>query len=349
MISHRHGRQSEPVLNGPDARDAVTVWLGVCVLMVCVMVSLGGITRLTHSGLSMVQWHPLSVLPPLSAADWQDAFSLYQQSPEYKLVNAGMDLSGFKDIFWLEYTHRLWGRLTGAVFALPLLAFLAASRISRPLAKRLVLVLALGALQGLVGWLMVASGLVDRPQVSHYRLALHLITALLILSALVWTVLDRLKAGSHRILPRALAPALLVGMTVFWGALVAGLHAGLVYDTFPLMNGSVFPDDGLPLTPWALNLVETAGWVQFTHRFLALSTVAALLCLWSWTRRHTPERSGPAATAALWSLVQATLGISTLLSHVPVWLAACHQAGAVILLILVLRDAHGRCLYSGQG
>lgn len=307
----------------------LATWLFAIAAMVALMVGLGGLTRLTGSGLSMVEWNPHHLLPPLSEAEWAEAFAKYRASPEYRHVNAGMDLDGFKGIFWLEYLHRLWGRLIGAAFAVPLAVFALRGMVDRAMGLRLGLLLALGAMQGALGWFMVASGLVDRPEVSHYRLAAHLVMAFVILGALVWTALDIARA------PRRAAPAAfiraawaalgLVLVTVTWGAFVAGLKAGLVYTTFPLMEGHFLPGDGL-------NVFETHGAVQFAHRWLGITTVAALTALgvWGW-RLRLPIF----AAAALAAWAQAALGIATLVTGVPVALAVTHQMGAVALFTLL--------------
>ncbi|MGE5546679.1 MAG: COX15/CtaA family protein [Solirubrobacterales bacterium] len=305
---------------------SVQWWLFACALMVAVMVGLGGLTRLTGSGLSMVEWNPHRLLPPLSEAEWQQAFDLYRATPQYRLVNAGMDLAGFQGIFWLEYVHRLWGRLIGVAFALPLAWFAGRRLIDGRLARRLLLILGLGAFQGGLGWFMVASGLVDVPEVSHFRLAAHLVAALAILVALVWTALD-LRYGAARTAPSlAWAVAALVAVTITWGAFVAGLKAGLVADTFPLMNGLWLPDDG-----W--DALHARGAVHFTHRGLAVASVIALTVLALRCRRFAP--------AAAWSWLQASLGIATIVNHVPVALATAHQMGAVVLVVLLTWGLHG--------
>ncbi|MBI5164006.1 MAG: COX15/CtaA family protein [Magnetospirillum sp.] len=305
-----------------------------CAAMVVAMVVLGGLTRLTGSGLSMVEWQPLTVLPPLGEAAWQAQFAKYQASPEFRLVNRSMDLAGFQAIFWLEYVHRLWGRLIGLAFAVPLAVFVVRGRIDRRLAVRLALILVLGAAQGGVGWLMVASGLVERPSVSHYRLAAHLLLALLIFAALLWTGLDLLRPRAAGVDRRLMALAAVATATIAWGALVAGLDAGLASDTFPLMNGSLFPDGGLALTPVALNGVENPVTVQFIHRLLALTTLVAATVLWAVRRGALP------AAVAAWCWVQAGLGVATVLLHVPVALAALHQAGAVVLVGMLVLIGH---------
>ncbi|MBF0394550.1 MAG: COX15/CtaA family protein, partial [Alphaproteobacteria bacterium] len=249
-----------------EGAKPVAWWLIGCGAMVFVMVVLGGLTRLTHSGLSMVEWQPLRLLPPLGPEEWQEAFARYRATPEFRLVNSDMDLDGFKGIFWLEFFHRLWGRAIGLAFFVPLVVFAWRGMIAPRLAGKLLAILALGGLQGLLGWVMVKSGLVDRPDVSHFRLAAHLMTAFLILGAIEWVALDLLiPRRAARPSRAAWTVLVLTFLTATWGAFVAGLDAGLVYDTFPLMNGRLFPDDGA-------NILETHGAVQFTHRMLAMAT-----------------------------------------------------------------------------
>jgi cytochrome c oxidase assembly protein subunit 15 len=325
------------------------LWLGGTALMVAVMVALGGMTRLTGSGLSMVEWNPHHLLPPLTEDEWQSAFALYRQSPEYRLVNAGLDLAGFKGIFWLEYVHRLWGRLIGLAFAAPLALFALKGAIDRRLGLRLLLVLALGALQGGIGWYMVASGLADRPEVSHYRLALHLLTAVLILMALVWTALDVGTAHARpapdarparRLLTALLALAL---ATLTWGAFVAGLHAGHVNTTFPLMDGGLFPRAGLALKPAWRNALENPAAVQYVHRVLAVTLLASLslAALWARLARLPAAARRPILLAAAAAWAQVGLGIATLLLSVPVPLAVLHQMGAMTLVALLTWSLHG--------
>ena len=324
------------------------LWLWGVVFMVVMMVVLGGLTRLTGSGLSMVEWRPLSVLPPLDDIEWARTFALYQTSPEFQLVHGDMTLDGFKSIFWLEYVHRLWGRLTGAAFALPLLVFAARRTLSGAMVWRMVGILGLGAMQGLVGWLMVASGLIDEPHVSPLRLAAHLVIALGLFSMLLWTALDLSRRPSLQPAPllpspwrvMVLALPVLIALTITWGALTAGLHAGLIYETFPLMDGDLFPADGLALTPWTLNAFKNPAAVQFIHRVLALSTLCLLAgtTLAAWRRQPAVARA--LLPPALWVWAQAGLGITTLLTAVPVPLASAHQCGAVLLLGLTVRSVH---------
>jgi len=314
--------------------------------MVFAMVVLGGFTRLTESGLSMTDWRPITGwLPPMSDAAWQAQFDGYRASPEYLKVNAGMSLAQFKEIFWLEYLHRLWGRLIGLAFAVPFAIFVIKGRVDRRLMLRLGVLFALGGLQGLIGWWMVKSGLVDHPDVSQYRLAVHLMMAFLIMGLGLWFALDLLGSG------RAVAPKRLrrlsslalamVFVTAFSGALVAGLNAGLIYNTFPLMLGEVFPSEGFQLTPWYLNFFEDIPTVQFDHRWLAISTFIIVAVTWFLARGAAAEIRTRANVLLGIALVQVTLGISTLLLMVPVPLAAAHQAGAVALFAGAIWLRHG--------
>lgn len=342
------------ILRNEDQRGGqrvVGAWLLVLALMVLAMVCLGGLTRLTGSGLSMVEWQPFTVLPPLSAEAWSAVFAKYQASPQYRLLNDGMTLAAFKDIFWLEYAHRLWGRLIGLVFLAPFLLFLATGRLSRAQAPRLGLLFLLGAAQGGLGWFMVASGLADRPEVSHYRLTAHLLAALAIYAALLWTALDHLDPrplrdagpGPARLRRPLSALLLLVTLTMAAGGLVAGLHAGLIYNSFPLMYGEWFPGEALEMTPRWLNFFENHALVQFDHRLLATTAWAAAVASWLWSRRLDLDRALRRRLLALplAATLQAGLGIATLLAMVPVGLAAAHQACAFLLFSAVLWALHG--------
>ena len=233
----------------------IGLWLIAICTMVFAMVVLGGFTRLTESGLSMTGWRPVTGwLPPLSVEQWQSHFDAYRNSPEYLKINAGMSLDEYKGIFWLEYLHRLWGRMIGIAFAVPFAFFLIKGWLNRRLVLRLSFLLLLGGLQGAIGWWMVKSGLVDRPDVSQYRLATHLLMAFLIIGVALWTALD-LLSDHVNVVPsfvRGYASLIVavVFVTVFSGALVAGLNAGMIYNTFPLMQGAVFPPEGFAMTPW---------------------------------------------------------------------------------------------------
>jgi len=306
------------------------------------MVVVGGVTRLTHSGLSMVEWQPLvGAIPPLSHADWQERFDKYRQTPEFRLVNRAMDLQGFKTIFWWEYFHRLLGRTIGLVFLLPLLWFAARRKIERRLLWPLAGIFVLGALQGALGWYMVASGLVDNPRVSHFRLTAHLGVALAIFAAELWIALGLLCRRKQAMQKLAGVLPFVVFAMALSGGMVAGLRAGSAYNTFPLMNGTLVPPETFMLAPWWNNFLYNMAGVQLVHRtiFWALAVLVPL----TWWRSHGRWRSrgtlaGHALLAAF--IVQASLGISTLLLHVPIALAALHQAGAVLLFAAALWNAH---------
>lgn len=329
----------------------VAVWLLICCAMIFAMVVIGGITRLTESGLSITEWRPLTgILPPLNEAEWQRVFDLYQRIPEYQLINRGMTLEEFKGIFWWEYIHRLWGRLIGVVFALPFLYFLVRGRIRRPLMPHLVAMFVLGGLQGLLGWYMVQSGLSERTDVSQYRLAAHLAAAFAIYAYIFWIALTLMRPlpaaqpdpGAAGLRRHLLAVAGLTGLTLLYGGFVAGLNAGMVYNTFPLMNGRLLPDGPLFLEPVWINLFENPGTVQFIHRVLAIALVGTTL--WLWVRARAVALAGHAGVALTlltgMVLIQASLGIATLLLVVPIPLAAAHQAGAVVVLTLILWALH---------
>ncbi|MCB2100438.1 MAG: COX15/CtaA family protein [Rhodobacterales bacterium] len=328
------------------SRKAIAVWLLVLCAMVFAMVVLGGVTRLTESGLSMVEWRPVTGwLPPLTDAEWQDAFTKYQQSPEYQKVNKGMSVDEFKTIFWFEFLHRLWGRAIGVAFAIPFLFFLFTRRLDWSLAPKLGLMFVLGGLQGVLGWYMVKSGLVDRPDVSQYRLTAHLGAALVILAYMFWVALGLLapdREGPGGGLSRAAAGlAALVFATALSGGFVAGLDAGFAYNTFPLMDGGLWPDDFFSLSPWWLNLFEHIPTVQWDHRLMA-TTVFVLVLLFRWRAHGAPmgERAYRAMNLLVLALlVQVALGITTLLLVVPITIAALHQAGALVLFLAALWTA----------
>ena len=296
------------------------------------MALLGAITRLSESGLSIMEWAPVSgILPPLSEAEWQRLFALYREIPEYREQPGGMTLAEFKTIFWWEYIHRLWGRLIGVVFALPLVWFLATGRLDWRRARPLLGVFALGGLQGAMGWYMVASGFAERSDVSQYRLVAHLALAIAIYGWLLWLGWQALRPRDRGrgLSPLLLAFAGLVVVTLLSGGLVAGLNAGFLYNSFPLMGGRLVPSDYSFVEPWILNHLENPAAAQFNHRVLAVVTVVAALGLWIGLGR----RLLPVAAMAL---LQLGLGIATLLLVVPVWLGALHQAGALILFTLAL-------------
>ena len=323
----------------------IAVWLFVCCLMVYAMVILGGVTRLTGSGLSMVEWDPIfGILPPLDQANWDETFSLYQQSPEYRKINIGMDLDGFKRIYWFEYSHRVLGRTIGTVFLLPFLFFLIKGWINRPLVPKLVTMFVLGGLQGLLGWYMVKSGLVDNPHVSQYRLTAHLGLAILIYAYMFHVALG-LWLGERRSMSTPaglrLATTLLAGLvfiTILSGGFVAGLKAGFAYNTFPLMDGRWIPEAIFMQQPLWRNFFENIATVQFEHRLLAMLVFFSVILLWMAARRFKLAAAVSTGLHLMLAAVvlQVSLGISTLLLHVPVALAATHQAGALLLFTLVL-------------
>lgn len=326
----------------------VGLWLLLCAAMVFAMAVIGAITRLTESGLSIMEWAPISgVLPPFSQAEWQRLFAIYQQIPEYREVNLGMTLAEFKTIFWWEYIHRLWGRLIGLVFAVPFLWFWLSGRLRRGLMPRLLAIFALGALQGLMGWYMVASGFAERTDVSQYRLVAHLLLAVAIYAYVLWVALDLLAANARggsvsRLRPAVVGLALLTTLTIASGGFVAGLNAGLIYNTFPLMDGRLVPAAYGDVAPWHMNLFENVAAVQFNHRLLATVTLLAAFGLWMWSlgARLTSAQRGAFALIALVALAQFGLGIATLLLVVPVWLGALHQAGALTLLTVAIWALH---------
>jgi cytochrome c oxidase assembly protein subunit 15 len=333
-------------------RGLVIAWIYTLALMTAAMVLIGGLTRLTEAGLSIVVWQPITgAIPPLSDAAWDEAFRQYQQYPEYQILNYGMTLGEFKRIFWTEYVHRLWGRLIGIAFLIPFIVFgvqgAFRGTVGRTLLTRLFGVFALGGLQAGIGWYMVSSGLNDRPGVSAYRLALHLSVGLLIFLALLTIALslarrpaphfDEIKTA--RLLYRWGGRLLgLAFVTVIAGAFVAGNDAGLTYNTFPLMDGRLIPDGYWLLEPAWRNFFENVAAVQFNHRVLGLVTGASAIALWLIARRAPQTRK---ARIALYhvggmGLVQPALGITTLLTVVPVSLALAHQAGAIALLASIL-------------
>ena len=334
---------------GAAARDrrAVAYWLLTCAAMVFVMVALGGITRLTESGLSITQWQPLAgVLPPLNHAEWQAAFGAYKQIPQYDAIHAGMTLAQFKTIYFWEWFHRLWGRLIGVVFLLPFLYFLLRRKIPANLAPRLALLFLLGAFQGAVGWWMVESGLENRIEVSQYRLAAHLGMAIVIYGAILWVALDLLRPARHEDAPgmRRGAGALLAlaFVTLLAGAFTAGLRAGYIDNTFPLMDGHLVPPAWSHLTPWWRNLFENPEAVQFDHRLLAVTTWLGALALFLASFKAKLTRFARGAVHALFTLVtiQAGLGLATLLLVVPLPLALAHQLGATLVITAAVVARH---------
>jgi len=354
------------------SRRAVGWWLIVIALMIAAMVAIGGLTRLTGSGLSITEWDPvMGAIPPLSMADWLDAFHKYQRIPQYMREHQGMTLAQFQFIYWWEWTHRLLGRLIGFVFLLPFLFFVGTGAITRSDIPRMVVLFALGGLQGFVGWWMVESGLETRVSVSQYRLAIHLGVALVLFAAISWTALEYLRIpsapepggrgrgeGAKRSAPArnnaaqissppdpnalphmrgarvALAFPVLVYLQMLLGALVAGLHAGLIYNTWPSMDGRFLPEHPFFSVPWWINFFENPGLAQFDHRIGAY--IVALAAMFVWWSALLEKVTGLARTSA-WAIliitfVQIALGIATLLNQAPILLSALHQLTALALL-----------------
>ena len=333
---------------------SVRRWLLLVAGMIFAMVVLGGLTRLTESGLSMTEWRPLfGWLPPMGDEAWQRLFELYKQTPQYRQVFPDLTVDGFRAIFWLEYLHRLFGRLIGVVFLIGFVILLLRRRLPRRLIPPLVALFVLGGLQGALGWYMVASGLVDRPSVSHYRLAAHLSLAIILYAWIVWLIARTGRpadgsgapaagaGGGGGLLPLAVYGA--IAATVVYGAFVAGLDAGRIHNTFPLMGDALMPEDYIRPGRGLAELVANPVAVQFNHRVLAILTVLLVLILWWRTRARgaAPERLWAAWLLAA-VLFQTGLGIATLLLYAPVWLAALHQAGAMLLVTAAVLHAAAR-------
>jgi len=329
-------------------RRAVAIWLFAMCGMLLVMIVLGGATRLTGSGLSIMEWAPImGALPPLSETEWHRLFALYQQIPQYQLQHEGFGLEGFRRIFWLEWTHRLWGRLTGIVFLVPLVWLWARKAIDRRLGTRLALLFALGGFQGAVGWFMVASGFFpDSISVSAYRLVIHLSLALLLYGSMLWTglTLTASSDGPPPGVPRYLlgCSVLLIALTIVAGGFVAGNHAGLIYNTFPLMDGALIPPGYADLRPFLRNLTENLAAVQFDHRLLAtLTALTALIASVAGLRSGAAGRLRWALRGlAIAVLAQYALGVATLVEAVPVGAAVLHQALAVVVFSAALIAFH---------
>jgi cytochrome c oxidase assembly protein subunit 15 len=326
---------------------AVAVWLFAVAALVLAMVVVGGSTRLTGSGLSITEWRPVTgAVPPLSPADWQAEFSRYQQIPQYQQLNRGMTLAQFKGIYWWEWTHRLLGRLVGVAFFAPFLVFVLRREIPRRLLLRLGGLFLLGGLQGLVGWWMVASGLAGRVYVAPERLMIHLGLAFALLGALVWTALDAWAGWARQTLPspwgrRALWLVGLIFLQVLLGALVAGNHAGLVYNDWPLMNGRLLPDAYAGPDLWA-TLAHSQGATQFHHRLVAYLLLVAVLAFGAaaWRSRELAPDAKRLALAVTGAVVlQAALGVATLIAVVPFGLAMAHQVMAAFTLCLAVAFA----------
>jgi len=344
---------SNTTIESPDNTDqkSIAIWLLVCCATIFGMIILGGVTRLTGSGLSMVQWAPImGIFPPMSQSEWNDSFLLYQQFPEYKIKNFHMSLSDYKSIFWFEYGHRLMGRSIGIIFLLPFLFFLIKGQINKTLTPKLIAMFVLGGMQGLMGWYMVKSGLVDDPHVSQYRLTAHLSLAIIIYAYMLWVALDllfpkpdsRINNPDNNLGKLSLIITTIIFITALSGGFVAGTRAGFAFNTFPLMDGRLIPVGLFELSPLWRNFFENIVTVQFDHRVLATLLFIIIPVFWLKTRKVDLEplthTSIHLLLAALF--LQLTLGISTLLLVVPVALAASHQAGAIVLLTASLFVSH---------
>lgn len=329
----------------------IAVWLLACCALVFAMVVVGGVTRLTNSGLSIVEWQPIiGTFPPISQSDWEVVFEKYHQTPQYKKVNQGMSLEEFKGIFWWEYFHRLLGRVIGLAFFIPFVYFVARKGIDRPLGLKLAGIFLLGGLQGAMGWYMVKSGLVDNPHVSQYRLTAHLGLAFVIYAAMLWVALELLFSAGPSYADRrlrslrrfSLALTTLIFIMVLSGGFVAGIRAGLAYNTFPLMNGHFIPPEIFMLEPWYRNFFDNMATVQFDHRIIAWA-LAILVPIFWFKSRQLPLPAGTRLACNLllaMLMLQISLGIATLLLVVPLPLAAAHQAGAVLLFTAALWVNH---------
>jgi cytochrome c oxidase assembly protein subunit 15 len=334
---------SEDTLNRSQLRP-LRAWLAVVAIMIAAMVIVGGATRLTESGLSIVEWKPLTgTLPPLGEQQWQAEFDAYKAIPQYRQMNSGMSLAEFKTIFWWEWSHRLLGRAIGVVFLLPFLWFLWRGGLGGALKRRLWLIFALGGLQGAVGWWMVASGLSERTEVSQYRLAVHLLLAIAILCAVVWTLLrvaPSVRVGSVRQRETAAFLVGLVVLQVYFGALVAGLRAGRIFNTWPEIDGALIPSVNRLFfeQPWWRNLFENTLTVQFEHRMTAYALL--VVALWHLVEVIRRGAGAPVIRGAALLLAaiaaQAVLGIFTLLSQAPLDLALMHQAMALVVVVLAV-------------
>ncbi len=335
-----------------SARPMVRLWLMVMAALVFAIVIVGGATRLTDSGLSITEWLPLlGAIPPLSEADWLVAFEKYRQIPEYQLVNKGMSLEAFKFIYWWEWAHRFLGRFIGLAFFVPFVWFFITRRVERRLLPHLLLLFVLGGLQGALGWYMVSSGLVDRVDVSQYRLAAHLALAVAIFGYLLWTALNVVPLhglSTERLVPSkqsvmsALVVCALIYVQIILGAFVAGLDAGQGYNTWPLMDGAIVPSGLFAMDPAWRNFFESALTVQFVHRMFAY--LVLLVVVWHILRmlRHMQEGAQQlsAGLLGLAVLLQVVLGIWTLLARVPISLGLLHQGGAIVLLGVALWHLH---------
>lgn len=347
-----------------NARNLIRTWLYTGAGLVFLMVVVGGITRLTGSGLSMSDWNLImDAIPPMNEEEWNEAFAFYKEFPQYQKLNRGMSLDEFKVIFFWEYLHRLLARLLGIVFIIPFAWFWLKGRFTPRNLRRMFILLALGALQGLMGWIMVKSGLVDVPYVSHIRLAAHFLLAVLIIGLCVWYARDlddpplrEPFVALRKIKPWSIAVLVLFFLQITWGAFTAGLHAGFMHNTFPLMSGGVVPPGAWTMEPWILNLVENPGTVQWVHRVLGTVLLAAVFVLWRTVNRSASDRIEKTRVSILLAIIvlQYVLGVLTVLFRVPIFLGVTHQAVAIIFWLQWLVFYHGlikveNCLGESRG
>ncbi len=330
----------------------IAIWLLTCCALVFAMVVVGGVTRLTESGLSIVEWQPIvGTMPPITQQDWDELLEKYRATPQYQQINKGMSIEEFKSIFWWEYFHRLLGRLIGLVFFIPFVYFLLRKQIDRSLGIKLTGIFILGGLQGLMGWYMVMSGLVNDPHVSQYRLTAHLGLAFVIFAALFWVALgllspekenSRSNEGMQSLRRFSFGLTALIFMMVLSGGFVAGIRAGLAYNTFPLMNGHFIPPDLFVLEPWYRNFFDNITTVQFDHRMIAWILAFSVPLFWYKSRKVELSKTTHLACSLflLMLVIQVSLGIATLLHVVPIPLAASHQGGAVLLFAASLWVSH---------
>lgn len=318
-------------------------WLALVSAAILLMIIVGGATRLTQSGLSMVDWRPImGVIPPLSHSDWSSLFESYKQFPEYQKLNQGMTLEAFKTIFYWEYGHRVLGRLIGVLFFVPFLYFLIRGRIEKRWRPRLWIALGLGGCQGLMGWYMVQSGLIDIPHVSHFRLAAHLLLAIFILGFILWLILDMLEVEPVSVKPSLrnliLGLAVIMGFQLMFGAFTAGLDAGQGFNTYPLMNGQFIADVALSLDPIWKNLIENGAMIQFVHRWLGAIVLFGVIILGLMSLK-TKLRGGSSVLVLITSF-QFILGVLTLVNGVPLVLGSLHQVVAVIMFLALVYLVH---------
>ncbi len=329
----------------------VVYWLLTGCLLIFIMVIVGGITRLTHSGLSITTYKLIEgTIPPMNEVEWQAAFNHYKQFPEYQKINSHFTLEDFKDIYFWEWLHRFIGRMIGVVFIIPFLYFLIKKQLSKATIKKAIVLLALGAFQGFLGWYMVKSGMIDHPDVSHYRLAMHLITAFLTFSYTLWVALDIIYSNFGKPVSGFNLKTLLkitylvVLIQIIWGAFVAGLDAGLIHNFWPLMSEGKLIHETVFIEqePVWRNFIEGKSGVQFVHRYIAYLVVGLIFTIWykSGKMQLTPSQKKGVNLLLIIVLIQFTLGVITLLYRVPVVLGVLHQVGAFLLLATMTFVVH---------